>query len=111
MHLFDFALVDFFYVDKMLRQGGFVAFHDMWMPSLRKLVSFIVRNRRYERVLTDTVSGLKWRRRILKTGKRLLQFGLDRNHSGLRFSFGSENLCVLRKLGDDDRVYDDHQLF
>jgi predicted O-methyltransferase YrrM len=55
MHLFDYALIDFFYVDHMLATGGFVAFHDTWMPAVRDVVDFVATNRRYESV--DAIPG------------------------------------------------------
>ena len=48
MHLFDYALVDFFYIDSMLSMGGFVAFHDLWLPAVRDVVEFVAANRDYE---------------------------------------------------------------
>ena len=50
MHLFDYTLVDFFHVDRMLRVGGIVLFHDTWMPAVRQAASYVVANRAYERV-------------------------------------------------------------
>ena len=50
MHLFDYALIDFFYIDQMLTSGGFVAFHDTWMPSVEDVVRFALTNREYEKV-------------------------------------------------------------
>ena len=50
MHLFDYALIDFFYVDLMLTTGGFVAFHDTWMRSVEDVVDFAITNRQYEEV-------------------------------------------------------------
>jgi predicted O-methyltransferase YrrM len=49
-HLFDHVLVDFFYVDRMLARGGYVAFHDTWMPAIQDAVGFVLTNREYERV-------------------------------------------------------------
>jgi predicted O-methyltransferase YrrM len=40
-HSFDHALVDFFYVNKMLDVGGVVAFHDAGHPNIRKLLKYI----------------------------------------------------------------------
>jgi predicted O-methyltransferase YrrM len=40
-HSFDHALVDFFYVNKMLDVGGVVAFHDASHPNIRKLLKYI----------------------------------------------------------------------
>ena len=46
-HTFDFALVDFFYADLLVRVGGYVAFDDLWMPSILRAVNFVLRNRDY----------------------------------------------------------------
>ena len=46
-HRFDNALVDFFLCDEILNVGGVVAFDDVWMPSIRTVVSFVTENRRY----------------------------------------------------------------
>lgn len=41
-HTFDHALVDFFYVNKMMRIGGVVVLDDSSMPSVGKLVDHIL---------------------------------------------------------------------
>ena len=46
-HLFDYALVDFFFVDRLLRPGGVVVFDDVHYPSVRRVCQFLVRNRAY----------------------------------------------------------------
>ena len=47
-HLFDFTFVDFFFIDKLLAVGGHVAFDDLWMPAVRKVVSFVLKNKPYQ---------------------------------------------------------------
>lgn len=46
-HLFDYVLVDFFYVDKLLQVGSYVVLDDMWMESVKKVVSFVSKNLQY----------------------------------------------------------------
>ncbi|HER23663.1 MAG TPA: class I SAM-dependent methyltransferase [Candidatus Atribacteria bacterium] len=46
-HTFDYTLLDFFYVDRILRVGGVVAIHDTNRPAIRKVCRFIVTNRSY----------------------------------------------------------------
>jgi predicted O-methyltransferase YrrM len=49
-HRFDFCMIDFFYSDRMLRDGGILAFHDTksdW-PAVDKVVEFVEKNRAYE---------------------------------------------------------------
>lgn len=46
-HTFDYALLDFFYVDRMLRVGGVVVFDDTLYPAVRKVCRYVATNRRY----------------------------------------------------------------
>ena len=74
LHLFDHILIDFFYFDRMLEQGGVVVFHDTWMPAVQKAVGYVVSNRAYRRFEGRTAE-------------------LDRE----------TNVSVLTKLAEDDR--------
>jgi predicted O-methyltransferase YrrM len=47
-HRFDDVLVDFYLSDQLLSPGGIIAFDDMWMASVRTVISFIETNRQYE---------------------------------------------------------------
>lgn len=49
-HRFDDTLLEFYFADQLLRTGGLLAFDDMWMPSIRTVVSFILTNRDYQLV-------------------------------------------------------------
>lgn len=44
-HRFDDVLVDFTLSATICRAGGYIALDDLWMPSIRKVTSFIRRNR------------------------------------------------------------------
>jgi len=47
-HSFDYAFVDFFFADLLLRVGGVVAFHDSSYPAVYKVCQFIARNKEYQ---------------------------------------------------------------
>lgn len=47
-HTFDYTLIDFFLVDKILQPGGYVAFHDGYGRAKQKVVNFILTHRKYE---------------------------------------------------------------
>lgn len=47
-HTFDHTLVDFFFTDQLLREGGIVILDDTDWPAIRKLAAFIETNRSYE---------------------------------------------------------------
>ena len=44
-HKFDGILVDFYYADLLLENGGYVLFHDTWMRSTQLVSSFIKKNK------------------------------------------------------------------
>jgi predicted O-methyltransferase YrrM len=47
-HTFDHVLIDFFYVNRMMDVGGIIAFHDVDMPSINKLLRYILKYPAYE---------------------------------------------------------------
>ena len=49
-HTFDYTLLDFFYMDKLLKAGGVLGFHDSYGPAKRKVASFLLTHRRYRRL-------------------------------------------------------------
>jgi len=46
-HTFDYALVDFFYLDRMLKAGGCVAFNDCGWRAVHRVIRFVQTHRRY----------------------------------------------------------------
>jgi predicted O-methyltransferase YrrM len=46
-HTFDYVMLDFFYVDRMLRAGGIVVLDDTGYPAIRKLARYIATHRSY----------------------------------------------------------------
>ncbi|KQS53836.1 hypothetical protein ASG17_12785 [Brevundimonas sp. Leaf363] len=46
-HTMDFVMVDFFYVDKLLRGGGVVIFDDADWPSIRPVIRYAITNLGY----------------------------------------------------------------
>lgn len=108
-HLFDYVMVDFFYIDRMLREGGLIAFDDLWMPGVRKAVNFALRNRGYR--LADLpsagVSPPRWKR-AARVGRRFLQAPFERDWA-IKMLPG--NIGVLRKTGNFNRTWDFHRSF
>lgn len=110
-HLFDLSISEFVLVDKKLDVGGVVAFHDLWMPSLRKVICFLLANRNYEIVRPDGEVNSSRKRaslprhllsRILRMfPKSEMLFSADALTPWVEFGMG--NLALLRKTGDDTR--------
>lgn len=56
-HTFDFTLVDFFFIDRILNVGGIVAFDDANWPAIRKVCRFVKTNLTYSVLGTDGSDG------------------------------------------------------
>ena len=111
-HHFDFALVDFFYIDLMLEVGSYIAFDDLWMPALRKLISYIVTNRAYEVVPLPTVSKDEYDRSSLKqTPHTIGHFLRNLVQGNAPFRVPNTKVCILKKTGDDERTWNFHHTF
>lgn len=106
-HQFDYTLVDFFYIDKLLEIGGYMVFDDIWMPGIRKVVYYILRNMGYE--IVKTHSNISWQKRLERSTRRFLQNPLERDDKGIRFL--PLNICVLKKISEDDRPWDFYRSF
>jgi hypothetical protein len=49
-HSFDYAMLDYFYADLLLRPGGILAFHDSGYPSVYRVCRFVETHKPYERL-------------------------------------------------------------
>jgi len=124
MHVFDFVLVDFFYADLLLETNAYVMFDDLWMPSVRKAVVFVLRNRRYRLdpqwiwqrqslptrmaafVRRDAARGIKLKTAVFHQLRHPLDW------SGAYFALkGNLKYQVLQKVGEDSRCWDHHKAF
>jgi predicted O-methyltransferase YrrM len=65
-HTFDYAMVDFFYIDRLLRPGGVLVLDDAWSyRAIRKLARYIVTHRRYRPI--DTGISAKVRPSLIRS--------------------------------------------
>jgi len=117
-HTFDHTLVDFFYIDRMLRVGGIIALDDNDIPGVHKVCRFIATNRAYRVVgSAGEMPGEK-----VSVKRRLVQ-SLAQRSSRVRELFRPEirqtdrelgllGSCVaFRKEANDDRAWDSHHDF
>jgi predicted O-methyltransferase YrrM len=107
-HLFDYVLVDFFYIDKLLRVGGYVVFDDLWLPQVRKVVSFVLRNRGYQLIKVGGSRRSPPWRRAAQAARRFAQTPLTRD---VAVKLIGENVCVLKKVNEDERSGMSHRPF
>ena len=72
-HRFDDVLVDFYLSDQLLLPGGILAFDDMWMPSVRTAISFILTNRQYK-VIPQPVENMAVLKKIAEDDRYWFHF-------------------------------------
>jgi predicted O-methyltransferase YrrM len=118
-HLFDLTIEEFVLIDRKLLVGGIVAFHDLWMPSIRSVIRYILNNRAYEvwRGYTPKATSTSARQNIAKW----MAWVLSRVPNGSRLFAPSlmqpidyeslGNLVFLRKLANDIRDWRYHKPF
>ena len=106
-HLFDNVMIDFFYIDKMLDVGGCIAFDDLWMPAVRKVASFALRNKAYRLVRLGRGSAPRWKQ-MLRVGRRFAQNPLGPD---VALKLVPTNVGVLRKVAEKNRPWNYHRAF
>lgn len=118
LHLFDWALVELFYLDRMLPVGGLLLLDDTGYPAIAKVVRFATGNLGY--VEESRPVARDGRRPLLQAARRRarrltalpraarLALGDDgREIVGLEMPRQRDvNLAVLRKVREDDRRFD-----
>ena len=71
-HTFDYVLLDFFYIDRMLRVGGVVGFNDCGWPAIRRALRFVVTHRKYTEIDVGLQPNYRGRNVIASVGRRVL---------------------------------------
>ena len=126
-HTFDYAMVDFFYVDRLLRVGGVVMLDDTAAyAAIRKLARYIATHRQYVPLKNDGVAAGSPTRSapfvepsgaVHRLAERFLHPKLV--HSDARLGLPSDNFIAFRKTADDllgdgsggSRRWDQHHEF
>jgi len=103
-HTFDHALVDFFYINKMLDIGGVVIFDDVNLPSLARLVAHVATYPCY-RVLKGTAPPRAPNPFVT------LRRSFNRHRLSIRHMRDNPRVIALQKVAPDTREWDWHADF
>jgi len=113
-HTFDFALIDFFYVDRMLQVGGIVTFDDTNWPALQRVCRFIVTNRAYRVEGSCGQDGVPWKGSVARNFLKATPLARYCSQEILRpnAELGIKGSCIaFRKEADDIRLWNDFKDF
>jgi len=95
MHKFDYKFIDFFYADQLLEVGKFMVFHDLLLPSVKKLHRLIERSYNYEIFQTDYQQPS-----LARKAKYTIAAMLKRKPYWYTWPNNYRNLLVLRKTAE-----------
>lgn len=123
-HTFDHTLIDFFYINRLLKPGGFVAIDDIHLPGINKFVRFISNYPAYvhhdwtpPRRGSGARRTLDAARTVLGAGARLFGGRFAREvlsaesvEPDARLHLHS-SMIVFKKVAEDTRGFDWHELF
>jgi hypothetical protein len=70
-HMFDYALLDFFYLDKMLNVGGVIGFNDCGWQSIHHVLRFVGTHRKYKELETGLPKKYESRNPLFSLIRRL----------------------------------------
>lgn len=96
------------YIDKLLNVGGHVVFDDPWMPSVRKVASFALKNTGYQLVHPTTQRRTPPWKRVLRTGRRIMQNPFGRDWA---LKCVPQNMALLKKLAVERAGRQHHRAF
>jgi predicted O-methyltransferase YrrM len=113
---FDYKLVDFFFIDKLLNVGGVAVIRGAEFPSVRKVARFVATNLNYEVVplRMSTVKPSLKRRTFQKIARKFECVGRYVKPEYLQSDYDLNlysTLCAFRKIGSDMRPWHHHAEF
>lgn len=112
---FDWLMVDFFFLDKLIKPGGVIVFDDVVFPGIRKLLRYLSQLPDYKVYNTYPANGNQQKsRKVNLLGKifPFLERYLKEDYLLRDAELGINTHCVaLKKTSNDSRNWDWHKSF
>jgi predicted O-methyltransferase YrrM len=115
-HTFDQVMLDFYYLNRMLKVGGVIVFDDMWMPSVRKALAYILQYPAYR--VEDALTYANIKQSIFSKLLKNVLYGSIKNSSLLqkvlperlvataKHRFDLYGMMAIQKVSKDERGWD-----
>lgn len=113
-HTFDYTLVDFFHIDRILKVGGIIAIDDSNFSGVKKVCSYILNNRSYRlyEYLKQQTKISPYLKGMFSTALNISpRFLYDFLKTGIANLVPYARCIALIKENDDMRRYDFHHEF
>jgi predicted O-methyltransferase YrrM len=117
-HTFDHALIDFFYLNRMLKKNGVIVFDDCGMPGLNRLVRYISNYPCYRVIDAVKVSNYTISRKLLNLFKSGISLPLNLLPQKLMHEIFDDSvmrsdkklllnssMVAIKKVNDDERPW------
>jgi hypothetical protein len=112
---FDWLMVDFFFLDKLIKPGGVIVFDDVVFPGIRKLLRYLSQFPDYEIYNTFPVNGVLNKSRKVDLLYKIFPFlkrYLKEDYLLMDSELGINTHCVaLKKVRNDTCNWDWHKAF
>jgi predicted O-methyltransferase YrrM len=113
-HTMDHALLDFFYVNRMLREGGIVVFDDAPMPPVGKAIQYVSKypNYRFLRSEASSSPPTTWRRSVKNAMRGALRPVVQKVFGSVPSTeLPPGRLLAFQKTGPDQRDWNWYEPF
>lgn len=122
-HTLDHTLVDFFFINRLLNEGGIVLIDDLTFPGIKKVIRYVLNYPNYEicGVANQNTHDGSMKRKVVDAGMRGIRNLLPRSYAEEVFAqswrssdFDLGIVCTmvaLRKTGPDLRPWDWYEPF
>ncbi len=123
-HTFDHSLIDFFYLNRLIRVGGMIVFDDAKWPSIAKLIRYLYKYPAYNIVLPPKIDydspRPNLRQRLAQAYRRLMDGVLQVDPYGLISRWlipdwiwrkALPPIIGLKKIANDQRAWDWYEKF
>lgn len=100
-HRFDHVLVDLFFADRLLGEGGLVVFDDLWIRDVNWVVDLVLAQSDWR--LRPDLAGPPdpWWKRAARRLRMRFHDPLDPDPAGLVAAQGNYNYCFLEKAAEE----------
>ncbi len=106
-HLFCLSMLDFIFIDRVLKANGIIGFHDLDIKAIHKLVTYIIRNHDYKilyEIDSWPVYRSKFTSELFESPRNFVRTIYYELKKPLRY-WGIGNLIFLRKISNKGEIY------
>ncbi len=106
-HLFCLSMMDFIFIDRILKVNGIIGFHDLDIKAIHKLITYIIRNRDYNilyKIDSKPIYKSKFKSELFESPRNFLRTIYYELKKPPGF-WGIGNMIFLNKISNKGETY------